>query len=311
MKLKHSLTMKPSFVYLALFLFSTSIFSISCTNGTEKESANIASEMMADSSSIIPDNSNLTKNEALKNKKFIRTAESKFRVKDVKQTSQRIHDLTNKYGGYVSSMSLRSEPSVSKKIQISADSLVEVEEFIVRNDLTIRVPNQQLDSLLRDIFQMVDYWDNCELKTDDASLLLLANSMKAKRLESFSDRNKANIDKKKGNITIASEAEKEVLNHENQADNYKVDQQSIEDRVNFSVVNLQIYQAESIQKTAIPDIKNIEPYRPNIFLQVGDSLKDGWLVLEDLLVFLMKFWPLWIVGGVVYYFVRRKTLKVS
>ncbi|GGD62153.1 hypothetical protein GCM10011514_27820 [Emticicia aquatilis] len=303
--------MKPSFVYIALFLFSTSIFSISCTNGTEKESANIASEMMADSSSIIPDNSNLTKNEALKNKKFIRTAESKFRVKDVKQTTQRIHDLTNKYGGYVSSMSLKSEPTKSKKVQISADSLAKVERFIVCNELTIRVPNQQLDSLLRDIFQMVDYWDNCELKTDDASLLLLANSMKAKRLESFSDRNKANIDKKKGNITIASEAEKEVLNYENQADNYKVDQQSIEDRVNFSVVNLQIYQAESIQKTAIPDIKNIEPYHPNIFLQVGDSLKDGWLVLEDLLVFLMKFWPLWTVGGVVYYFVRRKTLKVS
>lgn len=303
--------MKPSFVYAALFLFSTSIFSISCTNGVEKESAKIASEMMADSTSIIPDNSNLTKSEALKNKKFIRTAESKFRVKDVKQTTQRIHDLTNKYGGYVSNMSLRSEPSVSKKIQISADSLVEVEEFIVRNELMIRIPNQQLDSLLREVFKMVDYWDNCELKTDDASLQLLGNSLKIKRLESFSDRNKANIDKKKGNITIASEAEKDGLAHENQADNYKIDQQSIEDRVNFSVVNLQIYQAESIQKTAIPDIKSIEPYRPNIFLQIGNSLKDGWLVLENLLVFLVKFWPLWVVGGAVYCFVKRKTLKVS
>ena len=303
--------MKPSFVYPVLFLFSASIFSISCSNGAEKESANIALEMTADSTSIIPDNSNLTKNEALKNKKFIRTAESKFRVKDVKQTTQRIHDLTNKYGGYVSSMSLRSEPSISKQIQISADSLVEVEEFVVRNELTIRIPNQQLDSLLRDVFKMVDYWDNCELRTDDASLLLLGNSLKIKRLENFSDRNKTNIDKKKGNITIASEAEKDVLNHENQADNYKIDQQSIEDRVNFSIVTLQIYQSESIQKTAIPDIKNIEPYRPNIFLQVGDSLKDGWLVFENLLVFLVKFWPLWVVGGVVYYFVRRKTLKVS
>jgi hypothetical protein len=109
---------------------------------------------------------------------------------------------------------------------------------------------------------------------------------------------------------VASDAEKDVLAHENQADNYKVDQQSIEDRVNFSVVNLHIYQAESIQKTAIPDIKNIEPYRPNIFLQIGDSIKDGWLVFENLLVFFVKFWPLWVVGGVVYYLVKRKTLKV-
>lgn len=304
--------MKSSFVYLALSFLTASVSFISCTNGSRAKEADAESAFNSvDTTSIIPDNSNLTKNEVLKNKKFIRTAESKFRVKDVKQTTQRIHDLTNKYGGYVSSMSLRSEPSASKKIQISADSLIEVEEFIVRNDLTIRVPNQQLDSLLRGVFKMVDYWDNCELRTDDASLLLLGNSLKIKRLESFSDRDKTNIDKKKGNITIASEAEKEVLTYENQADNYKVDQQSIEDRVNFSVVNLQIYQAESIQKTAIPNIKNIEPYRPNIFLQVGDSLKDGWLVLEDVLVFLMKFWPLWAVGGVVYYFVRRKTVKIS
>lgn len=305
--------MKPSFVYLALFLFITSVSAISCTSGLKNENADVASEIsaVADSISVIPDNSNLTKNEALKNKKFIRTVESKFRVKDVKQTTQRIHDLTNKYGGYVSNMNLRSEPITSKKIQISADSLVEIEEFIVRNELTIRVPNQQLDSLLRDVFRMVDYWDNCELKTDDASLLLFGNSLKIKRLESFSGRNKANIDKKKGNITVAAEAEKEVLTHENQADNYKVDQQSIEDRVNFSVVNLEIYQAKSIQKTAIPDIKNIEPYRPNIFFQVGDSLKDGWFVLENILVFLVKLWPLWVVCGAVYYFVRRKAVKVS
>ena len=55
--------------------------------------------LSADSTSVVPDNSNLTQNETLKNKKFIRTAESKFRVKDVKQTTQKIHDLTNKYGG--------------------------------------------------------------------------------------------------------------------------------------------------------------------------------------------------------------------
>lgn len=299
--------MKVSFVYLTLFLFFMSIFSISCTSGMQQESTTIASEMTADSTSIIPENSNLTKNETLKNKKFIRTAESKFRVKDVKQTTQRIHNLTNKYNGYVSNMSLKSEPSRSEKVQISADSLVELEEFIVRNELTIRVPNQQLDSLLRDVFKIVDYWDNCELKTDDVTLQLLDNSLKIKRLERFSDRAKVNIDKKKGNIMIASEAKKDVLAHENQADDCKLDQQNIEDQVNFSIVNLHIYQAESIQKTVIPDIKCIEAYRPNTFLQLGSSLKDGWQAFE---IFLAKFWPLWAVVGVIYYFVRRKTLKV-
>lgn len=297
--------MKTSPISSAFVLLAMSSVSISCS-----KSETDVSYKATDSTSIVGNNSNLTKSEALKDKKFIRTAESKFRVKDVKRTTQQIQDLTARFGGYVSLMSLKSEPTNTQRVEISADSVLEVAEFTVNNTLTIRVPNQQLDSLLRGVFKMVDYWDSCELKTDDATLAILGNSLKIKRLDNFSARNKANIDDKKGNITIASDAEEGVLSSENKADDYKIEQQNIADKVRFSVVNLHIYQAQSIQKTLMPSIKNIEAYRPNIFVQLWDSLQFGWQALETLLVFLMKLWPLWVIGLVVFYFLRRKTLKV-
>lgn len=298
--------MKTPSISTALILFIMSNIFISCSKGKPE---NETSYKAADSTSIVGDNSNLTKNEDLKNKQFIRTADSKFRVKDVKRTTQQIQDLTAQFGGYVSLMSLKSEPTSIQQVEISADSVLKVAEFTVNNTLTIRVPNQQLDSLLRGVFKMVEYWDSCELKTDDATLAILGNSLKIKRLNNFSTRNKTNIDDKKGNITIASDAEEVVLSSENKADNYQIERQNIINQVKFSVVNLHIYQAQSIQKTLMPSIKNIEAYRPNIFIQLWDSLQFGWQALETLLVFLMKLWPLWIIGLMIYYFLRRKTLK--
>ncbi len=298
--------MKTPSISTALILFTMSSISISCSKGIpETQMNNIATDSVA----IVGDNSNITKDEALKNKQFIRTADSKFRVKDVKRTTQQIQDLTTRLGGYVSLMSLKSEPTNTQQVEISADSVLEVAEFTVNNTLTIRVPNQQLDSLLRGVFKMVEYWDSCELKTDDATLAILGNSLKIKRLNNFSERNKANIDDKKGNITIASDAEEVVLSSENKADDYQIEQQNIINQVRFSVVNLHVYQAQSIQKTLMPSIKNIEAYRPSIFIQLWDSLQFGWQAIETLLVFLMKLWPLWITGLMIYYFLKRKTLK--
>lgn len=129
--------------------------------------------------------------------------------------------------------------------------------------------------------------------------------MKIKRLDSFSERNNNNIDKKKGNISEASNAEENVLEHQNQADDYLIEQQNIEDQVNFSTINLHIYQASENRKKIIENPESIEAYRPNLFLRLFDSVKDGWIALEELLVFLFKFWVLFVGGFLGYFLVKR------
>lgn len=305
--------MKNSYFNFTFKSLIVSTLLISCqTRNTEtnNESNEIAT-MSADSvmAEVIPDNLSFSKNEAINNKKFIRTAESKFWVKDVKLTTQQINDLTSKFGAYVTNMSLKSEPVSSKTIQVSADSLEEITTFSVQNDLIIRVPNQQFDSLLKDIFKIVDYLDNCEIKADDVTLSLLHNSLKINRIEDFSKRNKSNIERKTGNISHANSAEENVLNLQNQADNYLIDKKHTEDQVDFSTINLHIYQPITTQKKMLANPKSFESYRPNIFIRLFDSLQDGWRVLEELLVFFMKFWVLF-VGLFLGYFLMKKYKKM-
>jgi Domain of unknown function (DUF4349) len=301
--------MNQSYLISIAKILIISILLISCSSKSfEQASDNEISEVSAataDTVMAILSNPNLVKGEMMKNKKFIRTADSKFSVKDVKRTTQKIQDLTGKYGGYVTNMSLRSETTNTKTVPISADSLAEITTFSVHNDLTIRVPNQQLDSLLRDVFQLVEYWDSCEIKADEVTLSLLSTSLKIKRLDSFSERNKNNIDKKKGTISDASLAEEAILQNQNQADDYLIEQQSIEDQINFSTINLHIYQAPDSRKTIITNPESIEAYRPNLFIRLFDSVKDGWIVLEELLVFLFKFWVLFVVGVLGYILVKK------
>ena len=310
MKTKHDKDMDKSYLISTVKILTISFLLTSCSSksleqATDKEIEEVSA---ADTVMVIPSNPNLVKGEMMKNKKFIRTADSKFSVKDVKRSTQKIQDLTSKYGGYVTNMSLRSETSSTKTIPISADSLAEIATFLVHNDLTIRIPNQQLDSLLRDIFQLVDYWDSCEIKADEVTLSLLSKSLKIKRLDGFSERNKNNIDKKKGTISEASNAEEAIVQNQNQADDYFIEQQNIEDQVNFSTINLHIYQASDTRKTIIANPESIEAYRPNLFIRLFDSVKDGWRGLEELLVFLFKLWVLF-AGGILGYFLVKRYRK--
>lgn len=300
--------MNKSYLISAIKVLIISALLVSCQSknyeNTDIINAYKASEA-TDSAMVVPTNPTFAKGELVKNKKFIRTAESKFSVKNIKRTTQKIQDLTNKYGGFVTNMSLRSETGRAKTVLISADSLAVMAVVTVQNDLTIRVPNQQLDSLLRGVFGLVEYWDSCEIKADEVTLSLLSKSLKINRLDGFSDRGKKNIDTKKGNISVATDAEENVLTHQNQADDYRIEQQNIEDQVNFSTVTLHIYQPSDVRKTITANPESIEAYRPNLFIRLFDSVKDGWIVLEELLVFLFKFWVLFVGGILVYILVKK------
>lgn len=77
--------------------------------------------------------------------RFIRSAELKFKVKNVMQTTTRVEDITVKNGGYVAYTQLSSSKDGFRRVDVSKDSSLEATTFTVSNDMTIRVPNVKLD----------------------------------------------------------------------------------------------------------------------------------------------------------------------
>ena len=129
--------------------------------------------------------SNLSSSAAVVNKKesrkFVRTAELKFKAKNVAKTTYTIENITGRMGGFVAYTNLQSNIKSESTNKISADSSVITKHFTVENSMTLRVPNTMLDSTLKAITPLVDYLDFRVIKADDVSIQLLSNQMSKKR----------------------------------------------------------------------------------------------------------------------------------
>jgi Domain of unknown function (DUF4349) len=114
-------------------------------------------------------------------RKFVRTADIKFKVKSVVNTTTDIENICTAQGGFVIYTNLASNIDDHTETPISADSILETTHYTVTNTMTLRVPNTKLDSTLKDIAKSIDYLDYRIIKADDVSLQILANDFTQKR----------------------------------------------------------------------------------------------------------------------------------
>jgi len=193
-------------------------------------------------------------------RKFVRTAELRFKVKNVIRATYRIEDIASRHGGFVTYTNLNSTIDNVNTTKISADSSLETTYFTVVNSITIRVPNTKLDTTLKDIAKHIDYLDYRIIKADDVALDVLANELTQKRSAKTEKRLADAIDTrgKKLNETVQSE---EILsNKQEQSDNAKIANLSLNDKINFSTITLSIYQRQDIKRELISNHKNITAY---------------------------------------------------
>ncbi|MEL1256196.1 DUF4349 domain-containing protein [Flavobacterium sp. DGU38] len=223
--------------------------------------------------------------------KFIRTADIKFKVKNVVKSTYAIENATQKFGGFVTYTNLQSTIQEQIKTKISQDSTLETTKYTVENNITIRVPNTQLDTVIKTIAKQIDFLDFRVIKADDVSLKLLSNQLSQKRSTNTEKRVEKAIDEKGKKINDIMEAENTLANQKEANDNRIVENLSLQDQINFSTVTLQLYQNETIKQEIIAGEKDPAAYKPNLGIQIIDSLKSGWYILQSILVFFVNLWP--------------------
>ena len=224
------------------------------------------------------------------NRKFIRKGDIKFRVKNVPKSTYAIEDATTKFGGFVTYTNLQSTISEKNETKVSRDSTLETTKYIVENNITIRVPNTRLDTVIKTIAKQVDFLDYRLITADDVSLELLKNQMTQNRSNNSEKRIEKAIDDKGKKLNNIIDAEDHLTDKKEQNDTSKLENLSLKDQVNFSTLTLQIYQRETVKQEMIANEKSINAYRPNIGLQIWDSLKTGWFMLEAIIAFIVQLW---------------------
>lgn len=232
------------------------------------------------------------------NRKFIRTADLKFKVKNVPQSTYAIENATNKFGGYVTYTNLQSTISDQIETKISQDSILETTKFSVENNITIRVPNTKLDTLIKVIAKQIAFLDYRLIKADDVSIQMIKNQLIQTRKKKHQKRLEKAIDikgKKLNDITIA---ESDLEDQKEQNDSSKIENLSLQDQVNFSTLKLQIYQPESLKQEKIANTKDKSDDQTNIGIEILDALKNGWYMLKEIIVFIFNFWAILLIGTV-------------
>jgi hypothetical protein len=255
----------------SLLLIGIILLCLSCNNNEKGKPSEVRNSFVPDSIKAFSD---AMGNPVSDNRKFIRTADLKFKVVDVANTSSKIETIVKNQGGFVIYTNLSSEIDNKDTYQVSSDSSLETIYYTLRNELRLRIPNRKFDSTLQSIAALVDFLDYKVVKADDVSLQLLDNQLTKKRA------NKTNG---------KTSAETETYTKE-KADEADIADRELSDQLRYSTISLQFSQRESIKRSMIPNNKDIAAYTPNIFVKIWDAIKIGWTKIEDLFLFAVEMW---------------------
>lgn len=270
-----------------------------CNQANKEANENLS---MADSTS----NAFISSSAAVENhndttRRFIRTADLKFKVKSVINSTYDIENITDRQGGFVTYTNLTSSINNVTNTAVSADSSLETTYYTVTNSITLRVPNIKLDTTLKEISKNIDYLDYRIIKAEDVALQVMSNNLTQKRSAKIEERLTNAIDKNRKELSETTIAEEILLGKQAQADSARISNLSLTDQIKFSTINLSIYQRQTIKRDLISNDKNIDAYEPGLWTKLLDALKFGWDILETLIVFLTKLWGLFLFAILIYF----------
>ncbi|MFD2909249.1 DUF4349 domain-containing protein [Flavobacterium ardleyense] len=279
---------------------------LSCKQASNRDEASYENSDSKEVESVISSSAAVVDKNSTR--KFIRTADVKFKVKNVAKSTYAIEDATVKFGGFVIFTSLQSNIYDEDKTKVSQDSTLVTTKYKVDNNITIRVPNTKMDTVIKTIAKQIHFLDYRIIKADDVSLQMLSNEMAQKRSTSSEKRLENAIDANGKKLNQIVDAEEKLDLKKEQNDNSKINNLSLKDQVEFSTITVNIYQDESIKQEMIANEKSINSYRPNIGLQILDSLKTGWFVFENIIATIVMLWPLFLLG-ILGFFGYKKFIK--
>lgn len=226
-------------------------------------------------------------------RRFIRTAQADFRVKDVYASSNAIEDAVARHGGFVVDNSIRSEVLRMRRHAIDGDRLVELTEYAMHGEMTVRVPSAKTVPFLRAIAPQMEVLDQRAYQANDAQFDLLRRQLAWQRAQDgqrelgeamrVGDR----LDRKTETIAARGDARQ-------QRDDALIEQKQYEDRIAFSTIRLSLRQDARVRSEERVDGDAVfRRNGPGFFRRLGEALRVGWDGVLELVLAAMTLWPLW------------------
>ncbi|TBO41971.1 DUF4349 domain-containing protein [Pedobacter kyonggii] len=270
--------------------------------GCQNENKKYASADAVDTQELNKESADTTAAE-----KIIKTADMRFRVKDVQNTKEQLSKTIKAEGGTVAEFSIESSIQETDKVKQSTDSLKEITSYRTQGYLVAKVPSEKLDEFTNTIAKMAVFVDHQSMKMDDQSIAYLANKLKAQnRVDAIEKINKV-ASKKSANVESSLYIKDDYVDK-------KIENMQIDSRVKFSTITLNFYQDNTI-KTMIVANDNLYDYRPAFINRLWLGIVNGWTIFKEIIIAISNLWMLILVGIVVFftikYFIRKNKLAMA
>ena len=238
-------------------------------------------------------------------RKFVRTADAQFRVKDVYQSAIAIENIVANQGGFVLSNQIKADTDNVSRYRIGNAKLLELAEYTVRGNLSVRVPSDKTQDFLRALITQIDFLDQRNFKAHDVQFDLLRKQLEFLRNQE-AQKQLGDLNAAPGRISDKAA----VISGQNDAkanrDEATVVQKEIVDSVAFSTINLSLYQLSKVRKTEIDDVDAIaKASRPGFFSRLLSAISVGWYGFLDFVISLFAIWPLWLAIGFGIFAIKR------
>ena len=242
-------------------------------------------------------------------RKFIRTAQARFRVKDVYQSALAIEDAVAAQGGFVVKNDIAAQVDDIRRRPLGNGQLVELAEYTVQGELTVRVPSDKTQAFLRSIIGQMEFLDKRNFAAADAQFAMLREQLAYQRnQEAQLELGEANEEGGKlGQKAAVISARTDARSGRDEA---LIAQKEFEDRVAFATLDLSLYQLPKLRRTEMADMEAaVRDNSPGFFTRLGKSLGAGWYGVLEVCLQLVKLWPLWLlllVGVLILRRIRRR-----
>jgi hypothetical protein len=218
------------------------------------------------------------------NLKIIKSANARYKVKNVKSATAQIKDIATKYDAYVSDLRFQN-------------NLYQIE-----NRFTIKVPQQYFDAILDSIGGVVDFVEYENITTQDVTeeYIDLQSRLQTKlevkgRYEEVLRKNAKTV--------------KDILDTE---DKLRVIQEEIEaaqgrlkylsSKVSYSTIQIDLYETVNYKEEP-------ENYTRTFLSKTKDGFAFGWNIIETIVLAMIHIWPLLLFGIIVVVLIRGRLKK--
>jgi len=236
---------------------------------------------------------------------FIRTADLKIKVNKVIEATYIIENIVAKHDGFVTFTNLTSQVNEFIETPLNNDTVLETTKFMVLNNMVIRVPNYNLDTVLKCIAPLVQFLDFRTIKANDVSLSLLANRFAQIRNNNSRARLEDAVAQQGKKLTEINDVENNIIQRNEQADEARIANLELKDKIQYSTINLELYQHQEIKRSKEINDKNMNAFEPSLAVKILHSLQFGWSIFESFLLFLIKFWPIVLLGLMSYFIIKK------